>query len=188
MIGYLEGTVIDAKDRQLTILVGGVGYLVNVTSDTSTVLRTSREPVQLFTHLAVREDAMDLYGFVSKDELEAFHLLIGVSGIGARSALAILSIAPVETLRLAIANEDVSYLTKVSGIGKKTAEKIVFELKDKVTAVASGVSLKEEAEAIEALRALGYSTAEARLALKESPGEALGTSERVRRALSYLGK
>jgi Holliday junction DNA helicase RuvA len=188
MIGYLEGKVVDASDRRLTILVGGVGYLVNVTPDTSKILRGVKKEIHLHTHLAVREDALDLYGFPTKDELEAFEMLIGVSGIGPRSALAILSIAPVETLRLAISSEDVSYLTKVSGIGKKTAEKIVLELKDKVSPVGSIASLKGEAEAIEALRALGYSASEAREALKKFSGEEVTTSERVRRALSHLGK
>jgi holliday junction DNA helicase RuvA len=131
-----------------------------------------------------------LYGFLNIDELDFFELLISISGIGPKGAIGILSVIDVGTLISAISSGDTSYLTKVSGIGKKSAEKIILELKDKVGILDSGDysdQLREETEAIEALKSLGYRSQEARAALQKVSPEISGTSERVREALRVLG-
>ena len=171
------------------ISAGGVGYKVSATRELLLTLKQDKE-VALWTHLAVRENALDLYGFASEEELRLFELLLTVSGIGPKSALAILDIATVETLRSAISAGNASYLTKVSGIGKKTAEKIVLELSDKVGASTEGsaATLHGDAEALEAMKALGYSQAEARDALRKVPPEVERSNERLREALRLLGR
>ncbi len=189
MISYLYGKVLMRGDRFLIITVGGVGYKVYISPHTRKEL-SDNEEVRIFTHLAVKEDALDLYGFLSYAELELFEMLIGVSGVGPRTALGILSLASPETLRTAIASGDTSYLTKVSGIGKKNADKIILELREKLGAIEStegGAALAEETDAVEALTALGYSAAHAREALKQVPAEISGTSARVKEALKLLG-
>ena len=146
-----------------------MGYKLYVSPDL--VSKIKQEEVFLWVHTHVREDAIDLYGFTNRENLEFFEMLLGVSGIGPRSALAILGVATIETLRKAIGTGDVSYLTKISGIGKKTAEKIVIELRDKIGEEKSGSSLQGELDALEALKSLGYSQNEARDALKKVSSE-----------------
>jgi Holliday junction DNA helicase RuvA len=146
------------------------------------------ETAALWTHLAVREDSLDLYGFSNEEELRFFELLLTVSGIGPKSALAILDIATTESLRTAISTSNASYLTKVSGIGRKTAEKIILELRDKVgvaTDSSSSVMTGDE-EAMEAMRALGYSMQEARDALRNVPADIKKPGERLRAALKTV--
>jgi holliday junction DNA helicase RuvA len=189
MIGFIEGTIAAIRSPHLLVRVGGIGYKVAVLKET--LLRAKEgAATSLWTHLAVREDALDLYGFADENELRFFELLLTVSGIGPKSALATLDIAAVETLRSAISAGNAGYLTSVSGIGKKTAEKIVLELKDKVKPdeKSSHVALRGDQEALEAMRALGYSAAEAREALRKVPNTAETGSERLREALRLLGK
>lgn len=188
MIGYLEGTVRASTLGGVILQTGGVGYKVALTKETVAHFLPGTE-IALFTHLAVREDALDLYGFQSEEELRFFELLISVSGIGPKSALGILDIAAVETLRSAISSGNASYLTTVSGIGKKTAEKIVLELRDKVGAGIDGVgaALKGDSEALEAMRALGYSSQEARDALRQVPADVTKSNDRLREALRIIG-
>jgi Holliday junction DNA helicase RuvA len=133
MIGQLVGTIAYRAERHIILEVGGVGYKVFVSSETQLALGAiTPEPVRLWTYLAVREGALDLYGFLEKSELDFFELLLSVSGIGPKSALAILSLAPPATLEKAIVAGDSSYLTKVSGIGRKSAEKIIVELRERL--------------------------------------------------------
>lgn len=189
MIGYIEGTIRSLRSPYLIVLTEGIGYKVAVLKET--VLRAKEgSKVILWTYTAVREDALDLYGFLHEEELRFFELLLTVSGIGPKSALGILDIASVETLRSAIAAGNAGYLTSVSGIGKKTAEKIVLELKDKVKSDGGmdAGTLKGDQEALEAMRALGYSAAEARDALRNVPTTLESGSERLREALRILGK
>ncbi len=145
----------------------------------------------LWTYTAVRETALDLYGFATTDELGFFELLLDVSGIGPKSALSILSVASIDTLKTAIATGDTSYLNKVSGIGRKTAEKIVIELRDKLHAHkgedGTPSTLRSESDVVEALKTLGYSQNEARDALKEVPRSVEGTNARIKEALKILG-
>lgn len=185
MITQLHGRVVYKDPEYLILDVGGVGYCVHVTPET--LANTPEEAdVMLWTHLVVRETALDLYGFRTREELRFFELLIGVSGVGPKSGLAILGLADVATLTDAITNSDTSYLTKVSGIGAKNAKKIVLELGDKLGARGDGASLKADADVIDALTAMGYSTQEARTALKDIPSDVAGASERLKHALKHL--
>lgn len=185
MIAYIHGTVRMITDRALIIDVGGIGYSIATTPETLSGARVG-EDYALNTYLAVREDALDLYGFTSLEERDFFILLLGVSGIGPRSALSVLSVAPLETLKKAIGTGDTGYLTKISGIGRKTAEKIVIELRDKMGEENKEISLQGEMDALEALKSLGYSQNEARDALKQTT--ATDTNTKLKEALKILGK
>lgn len=189
MIAHLAGTVLAVGDSFIVIDVRGVGYKVHTTDDTLSQLSKQTGEVSLWTHLAVRENSLDLFGFTDKTEVSFFEMLLSVSGIGPRSALAILALERVETLVSAIAKGDASYLTRVSGIGKKSAEKIVIELRDKLIKHGGGNEdlHSEDADAIEALHSLGYSTKESREALKTLPKEIAGTEQRLTEALKILG-
>lgn len=188
MIGKLTGTFAGKSgDGSILIDVGGVAYAVHTTL--SAMEAFSRGPsVEAYTHLSVREDGMDLYGFPSQDELGFFRLLIGVSGVGPKTALGILNVADVKTLKNAIATGDTTYLTRVFGVGKKSAERIVVELRDKFAKEGYGGkgSAGEDGDALDALIALGYSGEEARTALKAVAKEG-DASERLRKALQILG-
>ena len=188
MIGYLEGEVYALRQGHCIILTGGVGYKVFCTKDTLARAKTGAR-MSVWTHLAVRETILDLYGFKSEEELRFFDLLLTISGIGPKSALAILDIATIETLRSAISGGNASYLTKVSGIGRKTAEKIVLELKDKVgtAELENARMLSGDQEALKAMRALGYSQVEARDALRKVPQNIERGSDRLREALRIVG-
>ena len=188
MIAKLSGKIVAKEEGFLVIETAGIGYKVFASTGTLSEIGNKKE-ISLWTHLVVRENIMDLYGFTQKEEKEFFELLIAISGIGPKSALAILSLAPVSVLRKAISSNDASYLTKVSGIGKKSAQKIILELSGKVGKSFKGdeVGLKEEAETLEALQALGYTLGEAREALKKVPTDATGTSERIKATLKILG-
>ncbi|MBL7045928.1 MAG: Holliday junction branch migration protein RuvA [Parcubacteria group bacterium] len=190
MIRRLTGKVIESGISFIVVETGGVGYMVFVTTDTALTLKKKKEEATLHTHLAVRENSQDLYGFLRKDELIFFELLLSVSGIGPKSALSILSLASVEAISQAVLEGDTSYLTKVSGIGRKNAEKIVLELSDKLGVLESnsGTKFSGDVEALEALTSLGYSQSEARDALKEVSAEFVGTNERLKEALKLLGR
>jgi Holliday junction DNA helicase RuvA len=185
MIGSLRGKITLKTEKFMLVETNGVGYKVSVSPDTISKTQ-NQEEVFLYIHTQVREDALDLYGFLKQEELTFFEMLLNVSGIGPRSALAILGIASIETLRKAIGTGDVSYLTKISGIGKKTAEKIVIELRDKMTEEKGGAHLQGELDALEALKSLGYSQNEAREALKKVTENA-DTNTKIREALKILG-
>lgn len=191
MISRLTGTVVHIDPKYVILDVNGVGYRVATTVDIVTKLGKDKESVTLWTYLAVRENAMDLYGFTSLSELNFFELLITISGIGPKTALGILNSASVEALQTAVQTSDTSHLIKISGIGKKVAEKIVLELKDKVDKFAhteeSKTSMRGDADALEALKALGYSQNEARDALKELPKDISRTNDKIREALKILG-
>lgn len=188
MIGYLEGSVHSISATHVLLVTSGVGYKIALTKHALAGLSKGAR-VSFLTHLAVREDALDLYGFAEADELRLFEQLRTVSGIGPKSALAILDIATVETLRSAIGQGKAEYLTKVSGIGRKTAEKIVLELRDKVglSAEDAKAALKGDEDALEAMKSLGYSAQEARDALRKVPNTVEKGTDRLREALRILG-
>lgn len=189
MISHITGTILKKQEGAVLIDVSGIGYMVHCSQDTFSSLPKEGEVVSLWTYLAVRENALDLYGFTERTEQELFELLIEVPGIGPKSGLAILSLATVPTLRKSIISGDTTYLTKVSGIGKKSAEKIVLELKDKLGRTTDdGPDLTAETDTLEALQSLGYSLKESREVLKNIPDTITDTSERVRAALKVLGK
>ena len=188
MIGKLTGTFAGRSgDGTILIDVGGVSYAIHTTlAARETLAREGRASV--FTHMAVREDAIDLYGFPTEEELSFFRLLLGVSGIGPKTALGVLNLADVQTLKNTIATGDSAYLTRVFGLGKKSAERIVVELKDKLTKGGYGGTVTgPEGDVLEALLTLGYSAEEARTAVKAVAGEG-DTSDRLRKALQILGQ
>ena len=187
MIGTLNGTVRHKDLSKLVVDVSGVGYKVLVTTETALDIATG-SPIFLWTHLVVRETSLELFGFLDKETLDAFELLITISGIGPKSALGILNVASPSTLRQAVASGDTTYLTRVSGIGKKNAEKIVLELKDKmkITKEDTSVDTRSEGDALEALVSLGYSERDARESLKKVSKEIEGAGERVKAALKLL--
>ena len=187
MIRRLSGQITGKGGRFLVVETGGIGYKVFVTTDTLLAARDN-EKRAFHTHLAVREDALDLYGFNTSDELSIFELLISISGIGPKSALSILSAAGPDILRKAVQAGDISYLTKVSGIGRKSADKIILELKDKFGEGEMGAPTGEDADMMEALKTLGYSLYESREALKRIPPEIIGTTARIKEALRILSK
>lgn len=192
MIATLSGTIKQKTEKSVTIEVAGVGY--EVFSPLPLLERAKvGERAQLYTHLHVREDAMELYGFATQEELEFFKQLISVSGVGPKSAVAILSLTSVADLKKAISHGDASLLTKVSGIGKKTAERLIVELKSKVdvlgeSAGSGGLENLGDNQAIDGLVGLGYSVREAREALQQVDKGVTAVKDRIKAALRLLGK
>ncbi len=191
MIAYIKGKILLRGEKYIILETNGIGYKIFVMPED--IKNTKKESEASFwTHLHVREDAMEIYGFLEYSEVELFEMLINISGIGPKSALGVLSLAPVDTLKRAISSEDTSYLTKVSGIGRKIAEKIVLELKDKLgSGKIDGITdpeLKEEGDVLQALQSLGYSLREAREALKQVPNNIEGANNRIKEALKRIGK
>lgn len=189
MIGYIEG-VIQLKTEKFVILKAGeVGYKIFCTSSTLEQIKSEGGKAQFYTHLYIRENLMDLYGFLTYEEIEFFELLISVSGIGPKAALSVMMLAPVKTLKEAISSGQKSLLTKVAGVGAKTAERVILELGGKITADVSDVKkLSLDSDAIDALVGLGYTKSQARKALEQVPQEVEGVENRVKESLKILGK
>lgn len=188
MIGSIQGKIIELTEKTAIIDVSGVGYLIYTTAYTRNSLKEG-ENIFLWTYLVVREDTLDLYGFSEKKEKEFFELLITVSGIGPKSAIGILSLVNVDSLHQAIVSGNTQYLTKISGIGKKGAEKIVLELKDKLTKDGFRVNTVMSAElddVVNALQSLGYSTKEIREVLQKIPTDLTDTNQIIKEALKQL--
>jgi len=192
MISYLEGTVIFKGERFAVVSAGGVGYKVHLAPETLRSISPQGEAIKLWTHLHVRETDMELYGFLSYAEMQFFEVLIGVSGVGPKSAIGILGVASLDTLKRAIAAGETTYLTKVSGIGKRMAEKIIVELRDKLggAAMSEGMraDLQADTDVLDALIVMGYSQNDARQAVSRVPASVSGTKERLGEALKALGK
>ena len=175
MYSYIRGTLADVEENLVVIEAGGVGYNIYTTGQTLDYLPSIGEELKLYTYLQVREDAMQLYGFLTKDDLKVFKLLLGVSGIGPKGALAILSVMSTDDLRFAVLGEDAKMIAKAPGSGAKTAQRLILELKDKLSLEeAFEQKLTNQSEkklpnqtngikndAIQALVALGYSSTEA---------------------------
>jgi len=192
MIGRLSGVLLEKNPPQITVEAGGVGYEVEVPMSTFYGLPAAGERITLLTHLVVREDAHLLYGFASESERRAFRQLLKISGIGARTALAVLSGMSVSELVDAVAAQEAGRLVRIPGIGRKTAERLLLELKGKLAGEAiGGVAVNRQAPAtgdvVNALLALGYSDKEAAQAVKQLP-EGLSLSESIRQALKSLSK
>ena len=190
MIGRLTGILLEKNPPQVLIDVNGVGYEVDVPMSTFYNLPGNGEKVTLLTHFIVREDGQFLYGFASESERYAFRQLIKISGVGARMALAVLSGLSVSDLAQAIARQESGRLTKVPGIGKKTAERLLLELKGKLAdALPSAAFAVEDSQhdILNALLALGYNDREASAAMKQLPA-GLSTSDGIRQALKLLSK
>ena len=190
MIGRLSGLLLDKNPAQLIVDCNGVGYEVGVPMSTFYNLPATGERITLLTHMVVREDAQLLYGFGTTQERELFRELIKISGIGARTALAILSGMSVNDLAQAVTLQEVGRLTRIPGIGKKTAERLLLELKGKLGAelgTAPGTEGESSNDVLSALLALGYSEKEALLAIKQVPAGST-VSDGIRQALKSLSK
>ena len=199
MFYHLEGVVSDIEQNLIVLDCAGIGFAVNASMNTIAAVH-SGEIAKLYISESVREDAFDLYGFASKEEKRCFEMLIGISGVGPKAAISILSSNTPGTLALAVLNGDVKSLTAAPGIGKKIAQRIVLELKDKVNAPLSGVNpvtgeILENAdggngnargEALNALVALGYTRSEALSALASVPDTDLTSEEYIKKALKQL--
>ena len=187
MIGRLSGRLAAKQPPQVLVDVGGIAYEVDVPMSTFYNLPATGEAVSLYTHLVVREDAHTLYGFATLDERAAFRQLIRISGIGARTALSVLSGLSVGDLANAVTMQDAATLTRIPGIGKKTAERLLLELKGKLAESAAPASAQAASDVVNALVALGYSDKEAAAAVKGvSPG--MPVAEAIRAALKTLAK
>lgn len=191
MISSVEGEVIGLGENSVTIRVGGVGLLVNVPSSFRARARIKDE-VLLFTQLIVREDLLALYGFETEIERDYFNLLLGVNGVGPRMSLMVLSVLSVDAIRRAILNEQGEVFARVPGVGKRTAQKILLYLQDRIKAgdvyeqIGGGVTATDES-VLEALTALGYSIVEAQSAIQSIPRDASqDVEERLRLALQYF--
>ena len=198
MIGFIRGELAEKGDGYIIVDVNGIGYMIFVPANSRAYLSEEGMEVMVYTAMMVKEDDVSLYGFMRKGELDAFRKLITVNGVGAKAALSILSSFTLEQLQQAIVFEDAKTITKANGIGKKTAERIVLELKDKfgAAAEASGAEAAAEAgeatpadgrsEAVSALIALGYSRSEAAGALAGVAETDLTAEEYIKRALKNL--
>ena len=195
MIAHLCGKPVLTGDRWVVIDVGGIGYQVQVTQPAFQMLSHEKEPVKLFTHMAVREDAITLYGFMHQSELEMFRILISVSGIGPQIAMNLLSQIGIEDFAIAILNEDEKALTKISGIGTKSAKRLILELRDKMKKVSQTIVYSDTSrtspivhDAVCALVSLGFAEKESRDAVNaatlvlKSPA----VQELIKAALSKL--
>lgn len=187
MIASLSGKPILITDKYCIIETSGVGYKAFASPETLAYVNNADQAF-LYIYTVVREDALELYGFKDLPAQDMFEKLIGISGIGPRAALTVLSAATVYALRNAIASGDLAYLTKVSGIGKKTAEKILLELRDRVGAVNTEGIASENADGdvVLALESLGYSLSDARAAAKSVGRETVGINNKIKEALKSL--
>lgn len=197
MYAYLIGHVTDYNVEGIVVEANQIGWNVKVSEETKNYLLTQKGEVKIYTYTYVKEDCLSLFGFISKEELELFKKMISVSGIGPKGALAILSALPFEDLVFAIISGDAKSISKAQGIGAKTAQRLILELKDKlsaesvsaIAAEAGDISFTEQSaikEAIEACVALGYSYQEAARALKDIKDDSLSTEEYVKLALKRL--
>lgn len=192
MIGRITGILAEKQPPHVLVDVGGIGYEIDVPMSTFYNLPANGERITLYTHLTIREDAHLLYGFGTDAERQAFRQLLKVSGIGAKTALSVLSGMSVTDLANAIAAQETGRITKVPGIGKKTAERLLLELRDKFSAAVATVSTagappSSEADILNALSALGYNDKEALWAVKQLTPDA-SVSDGIRQALKFLSK
>ena len=188
MFGHITGKIFDLKGTKAIIKTGGIGFVIHSTPSYLSKLKTGLE-ASFWTHTAVRETSIDLYGFETEEELRIFELLITVSGVGPKSGLAILSVAGVKSIEEAVGTGDTSSLTKISGIGRKTAEKIVLELNGKLVTRRYGEKgASEDIDVFEALKSLGYREREIQEIIKKLPKDLDGTNAKIKYALKNLGK
>ncbi len=174
MIGYLTGKIISKKPTQVLLDVNGVGYIVNISVNTFDKLTEENSTTSLYTYLSVREDALTLYGFYTSSEKELFEILISVNGVGPKLALGILSGINVDEFKNAVTNNNISRLVAIPGIGKKTAERMIVELRDKINKVIvesssglSGTTFTIKDDAVAALIGLGYNQKTAELTTRK---------------------
>ena len=187
MISSIQGTISNKDKESIEIVINGLGYKIFITKPLLSEVKIGQD-IKLFTKLQVKDDSLNLYGLSTQNEMEYFQRLISVSGIGVKSALNILSLVSLEKLQDAIVNKEVEALTKISGIGKKTAGRIILELKGVIEkSTLSGSDIKSDALAIDALTGMGYSTQESRKAVQQiSSMQNLKAEEKIKKALKFL--
>jgi Holliday junction DNA helicase RuvA len=186
MIGYIKGEVIDISGTNVIVDIQGLGYMVHTTLEQLNKMAIGKT-VSFWIHTIVRETDISLYGFGNREESRMFDMLLGVSGIGPKSALAILSVAGLKTIEQAIQNADSSSLTKISGVGKKTADKIVLELGGKMPQKHI-LSNQEDADVFEALKSLGYRERDINEKIVGMPKDISGVNEKIKWVLKSIGK
>ena len=204
MISYIRGELCDIEEQKAIVDVNGVGYGIYMPQQALSLLPPMGQQVKILTYLNIREDAMQLFGFLTKEDLNVFRLLIGVNGIGPKAGLNILSCLSPDELRFAVLSGDAKAISATPGIGKKTAEKLILELKDKLNIedmlehaahggdsedLASGTDTASntmQAEAVQALTALGYGSAESLRAVKKSSPECSSVEDILKEALKFL--
>lgn len=204
MISYIRGELCDIEEQKAIVDVNGVGYGIYMPQQALSLLPPMGQQVKIHTYLNIREDAMQLFGFLTKEDLNVFRLLIGVNGIGPKAGLNILSCLSPDELRFAVLSGDAKAISATPGIGKKTAEKLILELKDKLNIedmlehaahggysedLASGTDTASntmQAEAVQALTALGYGSAESLRAVKKSSPECSSVEDILKEALKFL--
>ena len=190
MLSYLKGTILAKKERYVVLVVNGeTGYRVYTTAQLIERLNVGNVAAfHIYTHL--RDDAIELFGFTELAELDFFEQLIGISGVGPRIALGVLSVAPLADIKKAVIHGDPALLQRVTSIGKKTAERIIVELKEKITVSAqeekATMSITENIQLMEALQSLGYKENEIRRALRQIPSEIKELSDKIKEALKIL--
>ncbi len=196
MISYVKGELTEILEDAIVVETGGVGYNIMVPASLFRELPPVGRQVKIYTHFQVKEDAMSLYGFFTREDVRIFRMLIGVSGIGPKGALGILSVLTPDDLRFAVLAEDVAAISKAPGVGKKTAQKCIIELKDKLSLqeaveiklahnqASSAVEDDPRDEALQALVALGYSASEAMRAIKAAHGDTV--EDLIRSALKQM--
>jgi Holliday junction DNA helicase RuvA len=190
MIGRIQGLLVEKNFPQVIVSCNGVGYEIDVPMSTFYPLPAAGREVVLLTHLVVREDAHLLYGFLSLGERSAFRQLLKISGVGPKVALSVLSGLSVDDLSVAVQGGDAGRLTKIPGIGKKTAERLVLELRDKLPTALGAASLDRSTasgDVVDALLGLGYNDREAQAAVKQLPAD-LPLADAIRQALRHLSK
>jgi len=189
MIAYIKGEVIQKNERSVIALVGGIGYEVFLINDDLEKIKKGKE-YELHIYPHIKEDMFDLYGFKDTEQLDFFKKIISISGIGPKSALNILSLADIHDLKRAISSEDASFLQTVSGIGKKTAARIVLELKEKIVTelLDNEIEKQGSGQVIEALISLGYKEIDARDASRRVPDDIQELSEKITIALKEINK
>jgi Holliday junction DNA helicase RuvA len=189
MIHSLQGALVEKKDNWFALGIGGVTLRIKTSLNVLRSLPQIGSSVKVYTHLHVREDALELYGFLDESELSFFELLIGISGIGPKSAIGILGVEKVEKLKAAISEGKIELLTKASGIGKKTAERIILELRSKLIQEGSekivGI-MESDHDIVEALHNLGYTKGQAKDALSKIDPKTAKMEDRIKEALKLL--
>jgi Holliday junction DNA helicase RuvA len=191
MLYSVEGKLTMKSDRFVVVETGGLGLKLFMCGKSVAALPAQGAHVKIFSYLNVKEDGMDLYGFNSEEERFYFELLISVSGVGPKSALSILDVASIDELSAAIKEDRPDLLTRASGIGQKTAERIIIELRTKVQSAQSGLMVEKmetDADLLEALSSLGYRREEARLALRKVDASVTGIEARLKESLKILGR
>lgn len=189
MFYSIEGILVKKSDKFIVVENHGLGFRIFVSQETNAKLPKLGETAKLFLHHHVKEDAMDLYGFLQKEEMELFEMLISVSGIGPKTALGLIGLSSVENLKTAIVSGKADFLHRAPGIGQKTAERIILELKSKLSEESGdGSKLESDMELEDALVDLGYDKSVSRQAIKKIPEGIIDSEKRLKEALKLLGK